>query len=98
VIGDLGHVRASATVNQTAVPAADWEVLDVNQRRLDELQKDPSTRYRDHAVIPIDSTLGDGDATGGPERVRRISLLMRRVEVHSPGVCSPRSSLSRENA
>src|SRR5262249_24464425 len=41
--------------------AADWDVEDLNQRRLDELQKDPSTRYSDHGVIPIDNTLVDRD-------------------------------------
>ena len=33
----------------------------LNQRRLDELQKDPSTRYSDQGVIPIDNTLIDRD-------------------------------------
>jgi hypothetical protein len=38
-----------------------WDVQALNQRRLDELQKDPSTRYSDHGVIPIDNTLIDRD-------------------------------------
>lgn len=33
----------------------------LNQRRLDELQKDPSTRYSDQGVIPVDNTLIDRD-------------------------------------
>ena len=39
--------------------AADWDVTRLNQRRLDFLQQDPSTRYSDHGVIPIDNTLID---------------------------------------
>jgi hypothetical protein len=40
---------------------ATWDVKDLNQRRLDELQKDSSTRYSDQGVIPIDNTLVDRD-------------------------------------
>jgi hypothetical protein len=40
---------------------ADWNTEALNQRRLDELQKDPSTRYSDQGVIPIDDTLIDRD-------------------------------------
>jgi Transposase DDE domain len=39
--------------------AADWDVHHVNQRRLDLLQQDPSTRYSNQGVIPIDNTLID---------------------------------------
>jgi hypothetical protein len=38
---------------------APWEVEALNQRRLERLQKDPSTRYSDQGVIPIDNTLID---------------------------------------
>jgi DDE superfamily endonuclease len=38
---------------------APWDVQALNQRRLERLQKDPSTRYSDHGVIPIDNTLID---------------------------------------
>ena len=38
-----------------------WDVQTLDQRRLDELQKDPSTRYSDQGVIPIDNTLVDRD-------------------------------------
>ena len=41
--------------------AAGWDVRALNQRRLDELQEDPSTRYSDQGVIPIDNTLVDRD-------------------------------------
>jgi DDE superfamily endonuclease len=38
---------------------ADWDVAQLNQRRLDLLQRDPSTRYSEQGVIPIDNTLID---------------------------------------
>ena len=40
---------------------AEWDAGALNQRRLEELQKDPSTRYSDQGVIPIDNTLIDRD-------------------------------------
>src|SRR5438105_7757596 len=40
---------------------APWNVETLNQRRLEELQTDPSTRYSDQGVIPIDNTLIDRD-------------------------------------
>jgi hypothetical protein len=38
-----------------------WDTEALNQRRLEELQKDSSTRYSDQGVIPIDNTLIDRD-------------------------------------
>jgi hypothetical protein len=38
---------------------ADWDVAQINQRRLDWLQEEPSTRYSQQGVIPIDNTLID---------------------------------------
>ena len=38
---------------------ADRDVSPFNQRRLDLLQQDPSTRYSEQGVIPIDNTLVD---------------------------------------
>jgi hypothetical protein len=38
---------------------ADWDVEAINQRRLDLLQHDPTTRYSAQGVIPIDNTLID---------------------------------------
>jgi hypothetical protein len=38
---------------------ADWDTQQFNQRRLDFLQQDPTTRYSDQGVIPIDNTLID---------------------------------------
>jgi hypothetical protein len=42
---------------------ATWDTAQLNQRRLDYLQRDPSTRYSEHGVIPIDNTLVDHDGT-----------------------------------
>ena len=42
----------------TEVP---WDVQALNQRRLERLQEDPTTRYSDQGVIPIDNTLIDRD-------------------------------------
>jgi hypothetical protein len=39
--------------------AAAWDAQQLNQRRLDFLQEEPSTRYSEHGVIPIDDTLID---------------------------------------
>src|SRR5512142_193443 len=36
-----------------------WDAEALNDRRLGRLQKDPSTRYSDQGVIPIDNTLID---------------------------------------
>jgi DDE superfamily endonuclease len=38
---------------------ATWDVVQINQRRLDLLQDDPSTRYSEQGIIPIDNTLID---------------------------------------
>src|SRR5438874_11742110 len=38
---------------------ASWDVGQLNQRRLDFLQQEPSTRYSPQGVIPIDNTLID---------------------------------------
>jgi hypothetical protein len=38
-----------------------WDAELLNKRRLELLQKDPSTRYSDQGVIPIDNTLIDRD-------------------------------------
>jgi hypothetical protein len=40
---------------------AKWGVEAINLRRLERLQEDPSTRYSDRGVIPIDNTLIDRD-------------------------------------
>ncbi len=38
---------------------ATWDAQQLNQRRLDALQQEPSTRYCEHGIIPIDNTLID---------------------------------------
>ena len=48
---------------------AEWDAQVLNQRRLDELQKDPATRYSDQGVIAIDNTLIDRDGLYIPTRV-----------------------------
>src|SRR5262249_18081017 len=59
------HGEFAETTDQSCLnrflTAAGWDVQDLNRRRLDQLQKDPSTRYSDHGVIPIDNTLVDRD-------------------------------------
>jgi hypothetical protein len=41
--------------------AADWDEEAFNERRLELLQKDPTTRYHDHGVIALDDVLIDHD-------------------------------------
>jgi hypothetical protein len=40
---------------------ADWDVQAVNERRLEVLQEDPTTRYHDQGVIALDDVLIDHD-------------------------------------
>ena len=40
---------------------AEWSVEAFNERRLEMLQADPTTRYHDHGVIALDDTLIDHD-------------------------------------
>jgi hypothetical protein len=57
------HDEFAQTTDQSCLnrflTAAPWDVADLNQRRLDLLQKDPTTRYSDQGVIPLDNTLID---------------------------------------
>jgi len=59
------HDEFAQTTDQSCLnrflTEAPWDVLALNQRRLERLQDDPSTRYSDHGVIPIDNTLIDRD-------------------------------------
>lgn len=43
------------------VTGVDWDVTAVNERRLQLLQEDATTRYSNHGVIPIDDVLIDHD-------------------------------------
>jgi hypothetical protein len=59
------HSEFAQTTDQSCLnrflTQATWDTTALNQRRLDEFQKDPSTRYSDQGVIPIDNTLIDRD-------------------------------------
>jgi hypothetical protein len=59
------HDEFAQTTDQSCLnrflTAAPWDVGALNDRRLDLLQKDPSTRYSDQGVIPLDNTLIDRD-------------------------------------
>jgi len=57
---EFAQTTDQSCLNRFLTDAA-WETDDLNQRRLDELQNDPSTRYSDQGVIPIDNTLVDRD-------------------------------------
>jgi DDE superfamily endonuclease len=58
--GELAQTTDQSCLNRF-LTAADWDVQSLNERRLEELQKDPCTRYSDQGVIPIDNTLIDRD-------------------------------------
>jgi len=58
--GEFAHTTDQSCLNRFLTDAP-WGVEALNERRLDRLQKDPSTRYSDQGVIPIDNTLIDRD-------------------------------------
>src|SRR3954470_9857637 len=66
------HDEFARTTDQSCLnrflTAADWDPQDLNRRRLEALQKGPSTRYSDQGVIPIDNTLFDRDGMLIPRR------------------------------
>jgi len=59
------HEEFAQTTDQSCLnrflTEAPWGVETLNQRRLELLQRHPSTRYSDQGVIPIDNTLIDRD-------------------------------------
>jgi DDE superfamily endonuclease len=59
------HDEFARTTDQSCLnrflTEAPWDVHGLNERRLERLQRDPSTRYSDQGVIPIDNTLIDRD-------------------------------------
>ena len=59
------HDEFARTTDQSCLnrflTEAPWDVRDLNERRLEQLQEDPTTRYSDQGVIPIDNTLIDRD-------------------------------------
>ena len=58
--GEFAETTDQSCLNRFLTDAV-WDVQSLNQRRVDELQKDPSTRYSDQGVIAIDNTLIDRD-------------------------------------
>jgi hypothetical protein len=65
------HDEFAQTTDQSCLnrflTEAPWDVEALNRRRLELLQKDPSTRYSDHGVIPLDNTLIDRDGLLVPD-------------------------------
>jgi hypothetical protein len=55
---EFAHTTDQSCLNRF-LTTAEWAEEELNQRRLEWLQKDPSTRYSDQGVIPIDNTLVD---------------------------------------
>ncbi|HMB05577.1 MAG TPA: IS701 family transposase [Isosphaeraceae bacterium] len=59
------HDEFAQTTDQSCLnrflTEAVWDVQALNERRLEQLQNDPATRYSDQGVIPIDNTLIDRD-------------------------------------
>lgn len=55
------NAEFAATTDQSClnrwITEVAWDVRQLNQRRLDWLQQDPSTRYSAHGVIALDNTL-----------------------------------------
>jgi DDE superfamily endonuclease len=65
------HDEFARTTDQSCLnrflTEAPWDVQTLNRRRLERLQQDPSTRYSDRGVIPIDNTLIDREGTLIPD-------------------------------
>jgi hypothetical protein len=55
---EFAQTTDQSCLNRFLTEAA-WDVNQLNQRRLDLLQEEPSTRYSAQGVIPIDNTLID---------------------------------------
>jgi hypothetical protein len=58
--GEFAETTDQSCLNRF-LTTADWDVEALNERRLQELQKDPATRYGNQGVIAIDNTLIDRD-------------------------------------
>lgn len=58
--GEFAQTTDQSCLNRFLTDAP-WKVETLNDRRLEQLQKDPATRYSDQGVIPIDNTLIDRD-------------------------------------
>jgi hypothetical protein len=64
--GEFADTTDQSCLNRF-LTSADWDVQTLNERRLQELQKDPSTRYSAQGVIAIDNTLIDRDGLQIPD-------------------------------
>ena len=58
--GEFADITDQSCLNRF-LTHAEWDVEALNEKRLERLQIDPSTRYSDQGVIPIDNTLIDRD-------------------------------------
>jgi hypothetical protein len=56
--GEFAETTDQSCLNRFLTDAR-WDVEALNERRLERLQEDPSTRYSDRGVIAIDNTLVD---------------------------------------
>jgi DDE superfamily endonuclease len=57
---EFAHTTDQSCLNRF-LTSAEWNETELNQRRLEWLQKNPSTCYSEQGVIPIDNTLVDRD-------------------------------------
>jgi hypothetical protein len=55
---EFAHTTDQSCLNRF-LTHADWDAAQLNQRRLDFLQRESATRYSEHGLIPIDNTLID---------------------------------------
>lgn len=53
---EFAHTTDQSCLNRF-LTEAEWDVEQLNERRLELLQQDPSTRYHEHGVIAIDNVL-----------------------------------------
>jgi hypothetical protein len=58
--GEFARTTDQSCLNRFLTDAP-WDVEALNERRSERLQEDPSTRFSDQGVIPIDNTLIDRD-------------------------------------
>ena len=58
--GEFAETTDQSCLNRF-ITGVDWDVEALNERRLDLLQKDPTTRYSDQGVIALDDVLIDHD-------------------------------------
>jgi hypothetical protein len=55
---EFAHTTDQSCLNRFLTDAS-WDAQEFNRRRLEWLQEDPSTRYSEQGVIPLDNTLID---------------------------------------